>query len=365
MTRLGIGAAIVDGEIIRGDIDISDDGTLIAVGLSPAGRGLAVPAFVDLQVNGFGGADFTTARQDQVISAFMSIAGTGVTAAMPTIITSSIPDTRAAIHKFSELRGRLHGVRVLSPHLEGPFIAPGRLGAHSTQHRLDPSSLVLDDLLDAGPVGLVTLAPELDGAHDLIALLLKRDIRVAIGHSASTALEASQAFEAGACALTHAFNAMPPIAGRAPGPLGAALAHKGVSIMVIADGIHVDSHNIQWLFGGFSRRMVLVTDAVAADTVELSSPSLGGARVAITAGAPRLGDGTLAGSVLTLDEAVRNVVNLGVPVESAVNAATRNPARTITRSDLGILRVGRRDDLVMLDDDLQVAAVFAEGNQIA
>jgi N-acetylglucosamine-6-phosphate deacetylase len=182
--RLGVEAALVDGRFVRGDVEV-DDGRIAAVGLaSPNGRGVAVPGFVDLQVNGFGGVDFIDADADGYRRAGDALLETGVTAYLPTFITA--PEDRLV----AAIRGvpvGVDGPRVLGVHLEGPFLAPGRLGIHPASARRDPDVELLARLLAAGPVRLVTVAPELPGADELIALLLRHEIAISCGHSDATA----------------------------------------------------------------------------------------------------------------------------------------------------------------------------------
>src|SRR4051794_27888542 len=218
--KLGVEAALVDGLLVRGDVEV-DDGRIVAVGLSSPGRGIAVPGFIDLQVNGFGGVDFLDADADGYRRAGDALLETGVTAYLPTLITTPEHQLVAAMAEVPVGESR---PRILGMHLEGPFLSPNRLGTHEASARRDPDLALLERLLDAGPVRLMTLAPELAGADALIDRLVERGVTVSLGHTDATAEQANAAFDRGARSVTHLFNAMRPFLHRDPGIVGAALA---------------------------------------------------------------------------------------------------------------------------------------------
>jgi N-acetylglucosamine-6-phosphate deacetylase len=233
--RLGIEAALVDGELVRGDVEIQG-GRIVAHGLAtPTGRGIATPGFVDLQVNGFAGVDFLEADTDGYRRAGEALLETGVTAYLPTFITAPEERLTAALR---EVPVGSDGPSILGVHLEGPFISALRLGIHPSEARRNPDVDLLGRLLDAGPVRLVTLAPELPRAHLLIETLLRREIAVSSGHSDASADDANTAFDLGVRTVTHLFNAM-PFHHRDPGLAGAALARDDVVVQLILDGVHV------------------------------------------------------------------------------------------------------------------------------
>ena len=216
--RLGVEAALVDGERLRGDVEVVD-GRIVAVGVpGRGGTGLAAPGFVDLQVNGFAGVDLLQAERDGYESAGAAMLETGVTAYLPTFITSSEEHVVAALGRVSRARAR--GPRILGVHLEGPFLSSRRLGVHQAEWRRDPDLALLERLLAAGPVTLMTLAPELPGADLLIDRLVAAGVTVSIGHTDATADVAHAAFARGVRTVTHIFNAMPPLGHRDPGVAG-------------------------------------------------------------------------------------------------------------------------------------------------
>jgi N-acetylglucosamine-6-phosphate deacetylase len=255
------------------------------------------------------------------------------------------------------------GPRVLGAHLEGPFISSERLGAHDARWRRDPEPALLDRLLAAGPVRLMTLAPELPGVEELIDRLVAEGVTVSLGHTNATAEVAHAAFARGVATVTHLFNAMRPLHHRDPGVAGAALASRDVMVQVIADRVHVADDVLRIVLAAAPDRVALVTDAIAGAGCGDGSYMLGDMPVTVVGGIARRADGGLAGSVLTLIEAVRNLHALGAPLEQAVAAVTAVPASIIGRSDVGRLTVGAPADVVVLDDRLEILRVLVRGDE--
>jgi N-acetylglucosamine-6-phosphate deacetylase len=356
--RLGVEAALVGGRMVPGDVDIAD-GVVVGFGLASSnGHGIAAPGFVDLQVNGFGGVDFLTADSDGYRRAGEALLETGVTAYLPTLITAPEEHLVAAL---AAVPAAVEGPRILGVHLEGPFLAPSRLGIHSSTARRDPDQRLLERLLEAGPVRLVTLAPELPGADALIDYLHARGIVVSCGHTDATAAEAEAAFDRGARTVTHLFNAMRPFRHRDPGVAGAALARLDVIVQVILDGVHLapETERIVWQLAG--GRVALVTDAIAGATMANGSYSLAGFAVDVRDGVVSGPDGVLAGSALTMVEAVRNLHSLGAPLPDALEAASTVPARVLGLRKIGRIAEGMPADLVVLDDNLEIERVLVGG----
>ena len=356
--RLGVEAALLDGTVVPGDVEV-ENGRIVAVGLSsPNGRGIAVPGFVDLQVNGFGGVDFLTADRDGYRQAGEALLETGVTAYLPTLITSPEDQLLAALR---EVPAEADGPRILGAHIEGPFIAALRLGVHPASARRNPDPELLERLLDAGPVRLVTLAPELPRADELIEKLLRREIAVSCGHSDATAEEANAAFDLGVRSVTHLFNAMRPFHHRDPGIVGAALARPDVIVQLILDWVHVAPVTAAMVWQAAPGRLALVTDAVSGAGLHEGMYRLGDQDVEIRDGIARGTSGALAGSALTMIDAVRNLHSLGVPFEDAIGAATEVPARVLRLPTTGRLGVGLPADVVVLNDELEIERVLVEG----
>ena len=359
--RLGVEAALVRGELVAGDVEV-EDSRIVAVGLAGGPRGrVAIPGFVDLQVNGYGGVDFLSASSADYRRAGEALLLAGVTAYQPTFITSAEEITVEALRALPTAEP---GPRVLGAHLEGPFLSADQPGAHPLEHLRSPDVALLDRLLDAGAVTQVTLAPELPGADELVARLRERGVAVSAGHTNATAAEAHHSFDLGVRGVTHVFNAMRPFRSRDPGIAGAALTRAGVVIAIVVDGHHLADETVRLVWACAAGRVALVTDAIAAAGagVEGGSFQLGGVEVAVERGAaPMREDGTLAGSSLTMIEAVRNLHALGVPFEEAVRAATEVPARFLARADVGVLEPGAPADAVVLDDRLEIQAVLCAG----
>ena len=257
--------------------------------------------------------------------------------------------------------------RVLGAHLEGPFLSAEHRGAHDERLLRAPDLETVRHLLDVadGSLRQITLAPEL-APEGVIEALVAADVRVAVGHTAATQLQAAQAFARGASILTHAFNGMPALHHREPGPVLAAWRAAGATIELIADGVHVHPDVIAMLFALAGDRVALITDAIAAAGAPDGEYALGAFVATVRNGIARIGaNGSLAGSTLTLDRAVRTVVAAGVPLRTAVRAATRTPALALGRADgLGTLRPGAPADIVQLDDRLQVTGIWSRGRAV-
>ena len=357
--RLGVEAAIVEGRLLRGDVEVAA-GRIVSVGLAPKrGGGIAVPGFVDLQVNGYGGVDFAAADATGYAAAGEALLEGGVTAYQPTLITAPEDALIAALQEVPAAEQT--GPRILGAHLEGPFLSERRLGAHPVAARRDPDRDLLERLLAAGPVAHMTLAPELPGALELVEVLHERGVVVSCGHSDATAGEAHAAFDRGVGTVTHLFNAMRPLGHRDPGIAGTALVRNDVIVQVILDGHHLAPETEQLVWRTAAGRVALVTDAIAAAGTGAASSLLSGIEVEIRDGVARRPDGVLAGSVVTMIEAVRNLHALGASFVDAIAAATSVPALAARKPELGVLRRGDEADIVVLDDRLEIRTVLRAG----
>lgn len=357
-----VAVGIADGRITAVE-------TVAAVDLDPGATDLVlVPGFVDLQVNGVGAVDFATADPAAWADALAAQLRTGTTSCCPTFVTASLDAYAPWLERLGHARdgaAAAPGTRasILGAHLEGPFLG-GAPGTH-------PGGLIrtagprdvdwLRALLEAAPrrVQVMTIAPEADPDGALTALLLEHGVTVAIGHSSSAYEVAVSAADRGARLVTHLFNAMSPLHHRAPGVAGAALDDDRLTPSLIADLVHVHPVALRAAIAR-KRNVALVTDAVAAD-----AGTVGGVTLREQDGAARLADGTLAGSVLTMAQAVRNVVGLGVPLARAVEMAATVPCEVLGLTDRGRLAVGARADLVALDrETLAVRAVWHAGIRV-
>lgn len=356
--RLGVEAALVRGVLVPGDVEI-EDGVIVDVALAADGRGrIAVPGFVDLQVNGFGGVDFLAASTEDYERAGQALLLTGVTAYQPTFITAAESTIVDALRAMPTNGAR---PRVAGAHLEGPFLSAERLGTHPLAHRRDPDLALLERLLDAGQVTEMTVAPELPGASAVIRRLLERGVVVSAGHTNATAEEAHAAFDLGLSTVSHLFNAMRPFRSRDPGIIGVALTRPDVFVQLIVDGHHLADETVRLVWAAAGGRVALVTDATAGASIGGGTYQLGDVEIEVAGGVPTREDGVLAGTVLTMIDAVRNLHALGIPFEQAIAAATSVPARIVGRPDLGVLEQGAPADVVVLDDRLEITSVFCGG----
>lgn len=366
--RLGVAAAVVDGALVRGDVDVAD-GAVAAVGLGGVGgKGIAVPGLVDLQVNGFAGVDLLHATSDDVVLAGRELARTGVLWYQPTLITAPPDLTRLALATIGVAATRAEGgARILGAHLEGPFLAPARAGAHPAEWLRAPDLDVLASYLLCGcPVTMMTIAPELERAQETIDGLLARGVVVSLGHTDASAAFAQAAFDQGVRTVTHLFNAMRPFAARDPGVAGAALARPDVTVQLIADGVHVAPEALLAAWRAARGRIALVSDAIAAAGLADGTYRLGTVEVTVEGGVSRTEDGALAGAVRPLAWGLRLLIELGVPIVEAVDACTRAPARVLGLGErIAVLRPGAPADLVVLDDDFAVARVLLGGLEVA
>lgn len=326
--------------------------------------GCLAPGFIDIHGHGGGGATYDDGA-DAIATARAMHRAHGTTRAVVSLVTASIDDLaqRAAI--VAELAEA--DPTILGSHLEGPFLDPGHKGAHTASLLRAPDAASVDRLLEAGrgTIRQVTIAPELDGADDAIRRFVDAGVAVAIGHTDADADAATRAFDAGATIVTHAFNAMRGIHHRAPGPVVAALRDDRVTLELIPDGVHVDLSLVAVAFDAAPGRIALVTDAMAAAGASDGRYELGGLDVEVADGVARLSDGgAIAGSTLTQDEALRNVVATGVELDVALTALSATPARAIGRRDLGRLGIGSVADAVLLDEELRVQRVWVAGEPV-
>jgi N-acetylglucosamine-6-phosphate deacetylase len=359
-----------DGSIVRGQVTFTD--RIIALdAITDVGDDYILPGFVDLQVNGSHGIDVMNASADSLATLSRHLAREGTTAWMPTAVTAPIEklaqvhDSIATAFENSHCDSSVDAGAILGMHLEGPFISALRLGAHPTLN-LEPRGDAFDQVLSMRALRLITLAPELPGGLDAIRRLIARDVVVSIGHTNATLDQANAGIDAGARMFTHLFNAMRPLNHRDPGVIAAALAPSAAVAGIIPDGIHVHPAMLRLAFDARGRGgLILVTDKVALAGTGGSKKIVGRARATIRDGAARLDDGTLAGSIISMLDGVRIMVEkaeirLG---DAAVMAAT-NPARLIGANDRGCIQIGARADLIVLSRTLELKSVFIGGHEL-
>ncbi|HEY8292070.1 MAG TPA: N-acetylglucosamine-6-phosphate deacetylase [Thermomicrobiales bacterium] len=322
------------------------------------------PGFIDLQVNGGFGVE--VGEDPEAIRTLAArLPETGVTAFLPTIITSPPECYPKAIAAFQAARNA-PGARPLGLHIEGPFLSPQRHGAHRRDliERADPR--LLDTLLESDAVRLVTLAPEHPDAPGLIEKLRERSVLISLGHTNATYEQFEAGVDAGARMATHLYNAMSPFGHREPGAIGAALLDDRITVGLIADGVHAHPASLQLaLRAKGARHIALVTDMMAAAGMPPGTYALGGQRVIVDGTTARLADGTLAGSLLTMDQAVRNMAQwTDATTIDALRMASEGPARLLGLTRMGRIREGSVADLVLLDKDLHVQMTIIRGEVV-
>ena len=321
-----------------------------------------LPGFIDLHVHGGAGAD-AMEGEEAVRQLARFHAAHGTTALLATTVTAPFEDLKKALSGIEAVRAQpgKAEARVLGAHLEGPWISPKKLGAQPPFAR-PPAFDEVEALLELTRVRVVTLAPEVEGGLELIRFLEARGVKPQIGHTSGTFEDARAALEAGAAGFTHFFNAMTGLHHRAPGVVGAGLL-LGRFAEVIADGLHVAPEAARLLFKNVPGAYV-VTDAVAAAGMPDGPYPLGRYRVEKRGEGVYLEDGTLAGSTLTLDRALKNLVAWGLALPEAASRLSKLPAAYLGLKDRGELRTGYRADIVVLDENLNVEEVYVAGQRV-
>ena len=354
---------LVDGDTITatGTGDGPDGTTRVDIG----GAWL-VPGFIDLHAHGGGGHSYDNGTEE-MLAGIAVHRSHGTTRSVVSLVANPLASLRTSVAEIAELAAV--DPLILGSHLEGPFLSLPRRGAHNAQFLKAPEIHDIDSLVDAaaGTLRQVTLAPELPGALDAIASFVGAGVTVAVGHTEATFELTREAFDAGATVLTHAFNAMPGIHHRAPGPVIAAFEDERVTIELILDGHHVHPDVAALAFTSAPGRIALVTDAMAAAGSHDGDYSLGSLTVSVRDGIAMLrGTTTIAGSTLTQDAALRVAINRSrIDPRVAVEALTLTPARAIGMHDrLGLLAAGFAADAVVLDAEWQVQQVWAAGHLV-
>lgn len=361
------GTETTDGWVAFGEGRIVDVGS----GPAPSAReviddgAVLVPGYVDMHCHGGGGYGFDDGAE-AIEHALAYHRAHGTTRNVLSLITAPMDEL---LHRVEAARRACAAdSRLLGIHLEGPFLSSDHRGAHAESMLVDPVAEHIEALLNAaqGHLAQVTLAPELPSGLRALETLVQAGVRVAVGHSAADYDQSAAAFEAGASILTHAFNGMVGMHHRAPGPVLAAADAPGVTCEVINDGSHVHPRVVRLLHDLAPGRVAYITDAMVAAGCADGSYRLGTLAVTVTDGVPRLdSDGSIAGSTLTMQGAVQQAVRIGVPLPEAVQAATQAPARALGQADrIGALQPGYCADALLLDEDLQIRQVWADGQRV-
>jgi len=344
------------------------------------GNCFIAPGFIDVHVHGIAGADTMDGGEGSLAAMAETLAHHGVTGFLPTTHTAPKDPVVKAIERvylYMQRQEGLPGARVLGAHMEGPWIAKEFKGAQNERYIALPTKESVNDMLafhGRQVIKVVSLAPELAGAEDAILTLRRNGIYVSLGHTGATYEQALHAVALGATHITHCFNAMKGLHHRHPGVVGAALILEQVFVELIADGVHVHPDVMRLLIRSKGReKIMLISDAIPAAGLPEGSYMFGGQEVCVHNGRACLKDGTLAGSTLTLDEAVRNIVRMcNMSIPDAVYMATAAPAEAMGLGEKkGKIRAGYDADIAILDQDLQPVEVliagekqFGSGNEI-
>jgi N-acetylglucosamine-6-phosphate deacetylase len=363
-------AVLVEGGAVRDVVrDVGPGEALLreADEVRDYGDSFLVPGFVDLQVNGAFGID--VASQPECLPELSGrLLATGTTAFLPTVISSPESLYEDVLPELASWAGGpLSGAEVLGVHLEGPFISLAKRGAHPAAAVVPPDRDLLSRLMDLGPVRMITAAPEVEGAEELMDLAKSRGVVVSAGHSDAPFDVAYRAFDRSASSVTHLFNAMSPLHHREPGLPGAAFAHPLVVCGLIADGLHVHPEMVALAFRMLGPdRLYLATDATAATGMGPGEYALATRRIYLDSNVPKLGSGSLAGSVVTMNESFQNILAFtGCTLPEAVRMASTTPARLVGEGRRkGRLISGYDADVAVLGPDLSIAAVWRGGQEV-
>ena len=328
---------------------------------------LVVPGFVDMHVHGGGGASYPSEDPEQARRVFEFHRAHGTTTSIASTVTMAVDELERTVEALSGLvqDGLLAGI-----HLEGPFINKARCGAHDPALLREPEEHVIARLLDRGhgTIRMVTVATELNGGLRAVRQLTDSGVIAALGHTDASYEQARAAIDAGVTVATHLFNAMRGLHHREPGPIAAMLESETVAVELVNDGHHLHDAAVELAFQAAGHeRVALITDAMSAAGAGDGSYELGPLAVRVVDGVARLADSeAIAGSTLTMDAAFRRAVQVNqIPIERAAVAAALTPARVLgIDHTVGTLEVGKRADLVVLDDQLRVAGVMARGRWV-
>lgn len=327
-----------------------------------------VPGFVDIHFHGCRGADLCDASEEAIREIARYEASRGVTAICPATMTYPEDRLRSVAQAAAAFSPAPDEAALVGINMEGPFISPDRIGAQNPEYVQRADAAMLHRLQEAagGLVKLVDIAPEEPGALEFVSEAAG-EARVSLAHTCTDYETAREAFERGARHLTHLYNAMPGLHHRKPGPIAAAWEHPDVTVELICDGVHIHPAMVRLTFGLFgAERICLISDSMRATGLEDGSYDLGGQQVEVRGNVATLADGTIAGSVTDLAACVRHaVLDMGIPLEDAVRAATLTPARAIgIDAERGSIEAGKVADLVVLDEGLNVKHVILRGELI-
>lgn len=355
-----------DGTFSQHDLFVNDDHRIAETGdtadpvVYDASGLYVIPGLVDVHIHGAVGQDFCDNSPEGLGAMSAYLKAHGITSFCPTSMTLPATDLKQIFASAGNVPADAAHASIVGIHMEGPYISPAKKGAQKEDYIVSPDIHAFRELNAScnGLIRLVTLAPELPGSLEFIRAL-HDEVAVSLGHSEADYDTASAAFAAGASHATHLFNAMPPLLHRDPGIIGAAFDDPKVMVEVICDGIHITPAVIRMIFQLFGDdRVILISDAMRATGMEDGVYELGGQQVFKNGNRATLADGTLAGSATNLFDCMRHAVSFGIPLTSAIKAATINPARSIGNEHIGSLAPGKEADILLLDRNLSLVQVL-------
>jgi N-acetylglucosamine-6-phosphate deacetylase len=370
-------ALVVPNKIVEGRTVEIEQGMITAISSSDSdnkdaskaevidAKGLIVtPGLIDIHIHGCAGADTMDASLEALSAISSHLPRHGVTSFYATTVTNSRANLQTAMEAISAFQEQVPGARLLGAHVEGPYINIEYKGAQNPEYFREPDPVEYHAWIKKGVVKLMTVAPEIPGAGELLRYCRAHNVELAIGHSNAAYDQVVAAADAGVRQATHLFNGMLGLHHRRPGTAGGALSDERIYAQVIVDGIHLHPAIVDMAvkLKGIDRT-ILITDAMRAAGLPDGAYELGGQKVFVREGAARIENGSLAGSTLMLDRAVRNIMTFtGLDFAHAVQMATRVPAEAMGIEDqYGIIQVGANADLAFFDDEHQVAASMVAG----
>jgi len=366
------GKIILHDEIVNKNVFIEDDNITEISNRQPEdediidAKGAYVsPGFIDVHTHGRGGSDTMYATFDDLNTISKATLKTGVTSFLPTTMTMPVDDIAKAIENIAVNKDKVEGAQVLGTHLEGPFFNKKYKGAQPEECMILPTvdnylSFVQDH---QDIIRKISIAPELEHSLELISYLKDKNTVVSLGHTNATYEQAQAAIDAGATSGTHTYNAMTPLTHRAPGVVGAVMINDSVYAELILDGVHVNYAAAKALLRTKGKdKLILITDSLEAAGLENGKYLLGNQDVYVKDGEARLIDGTLAGSIVSMNVAVKNAYeHLGLTLNEAVNLASYNPAQSLNEPLLGEIKVGNYADIIFFDDNIQIQQTMIKG----
>lgn len=363
-TQVIYGQIMIEGEFIKKIV--TESNSFLEPDIILKSDSFLSPGFIDIQMNGAFGKEFKT-DGDAIEVISNNIYKYGITSFCPTVTTSNFPRYQTHVMNLIKNYKNKKGTKFLGLHFEGPALNPEKVGAQNASLLKTPKELNLDLYLNS-EVKIVTFSPELEGSNELIEELLKRKIKIGFGHSLISYEKVTEIFDEKNMLIVHLFNAMNGLSSREPGLVGAGLVKDDYYISIIPDGIHLhpETLNIVWKSKGNKQKIISISDGSAVMGLEIGTYQIGDRTIIKSETKATLPSGTLVGSILTLNRAVRNLISFcNASLSEAVNTVSLNPATYLgLENEIGQIREGNKADLVILNSDMNVLSTFINGNLV-